>query len=86
MRLLMGEQERLQKLVKIESDISELKSESQGYQARISKLREAFPKESYDLSKATEIAQELSFVSQKQRMIDIKIDLLEQAKKKIVSV
>lgn len=82
----MGEQEKIQKLIKIESDISELKSESRTYNDKISKLKEAFPKESYDLSKATELAQELAFVSQKQRMVDIKIDFLEQVKKKIVSV
>lgn len=74
------------KLLQIESDLSELKSESQAYADEIQKLRKHFVNESGHTSRVTEIAQELSHMAQKQRMADIKIDFLEQARRKFVDI
>jgi len=79
-------EDNLMKLLQIESDLSELKSESKAYAEEIQKLRKHFANESNHTARITEIAQELSSVAQKQRMADIKIDFLEQVKRRFVDI
>lgn len=74
----------IEKLVKIESDITELKNQSSEYNKDLHRLREFFSNETNNVGKATEIANELNWLSQKIRATEIKIDLLEQVKAKII--
>lgn len=77
-------EEKIMNLIKIETDLSDLKAQSTVYSEQIKKLYLVFKQKSKDVFAATEVAQEISYISQLRRSIDIKIDFLEQAKVKLV--